>query len=301
MIGDVIADAYRECTFKKECPDAPGVRAVIQNHGREVRPGGAANVAVNLAALSPDTQIDLIGVIDDDLGRTIKFTSHNRIGMEYCVFETPLIKERVIVDGQFAIRIDNVREVCRFTAARLDFALKCYLSSHTPDLIILSDYAGGSVNEECLERILAHRDRLLIDTKKTDLSVFSGSLLIKLNKSELHKALETESTPESFCRALVTTCGEDGAVLHMMGPHPRYQQTTITHTLTVKAHRVPVKDACGCGDTFLAGLAASLLTNDDPYTAMQFANAASASVVTQPRTAVADRKKTLELLGRETE
>ncbi len=74
--------------------------------------------------------------------------------------------------------------------------------------------------------------------------------------------------------------------------------TSITHTLRVPVHPVAVVDVCGCGDTAMAGIAASLLNSSDPFTAVQFANAAAATVITQKRTAVADLSQTLKLLGR---
>lgn len=140
------------------------------------------------------------------------------------------------------------------------------------------------------------RDRLLVDTKIKDLSIFDGTLLAKLNHDEWIEAVLTEPAPERFFSMLVVTDGGAGAKLFLRSPID--DRRSVTHTLEVRGHRVNVVDVCGCGDTFLAGLCAMMLKNPDPFTAVQFANAAAATVVTKPRTAVADRDLALKLVGR---
>ncbi len=302
VIGDVIADVYRDCTFKKMCPDAPTVKAIVE-HSRDVRPGGAANVAVNLAALSPDTRIHLIGEMDNQLARAVKQAGRNRINMEFCEFtEDVLTKERVSLDGDFIIRVDNKLHTNTFAAEGIYHSLKEYLAIFDPDLVVVSDYAGGSISQDTWEVLLSMRERLLVDTKLTDLSAFGDdgrkTRLIKLNYDEWKAVVATEAAPERFFSSMVMTRGPGGAYLSIRrddGPR------STTHTLRVPGHRVDAVDVCGCGDTFMAGLAASLLRNDDDFTAVQFANAAAATVVSQPRTAVADRELAMKMLGREEE
>jgi D-beta-D-heptose 7-phosphate kinase / D-beta-D-heptose 1-phosphate adenosyltransferase len=298
VVGDVIADVYRDCTFKKMCPDAPGVKAAV-THSIEVRPGGAANVAINLAALAPEARIHLVGAIGTDLGRIIKRMSLNRVGLEYCSPWDPLTKERVSIDGELQVRLDNMLQVPTMLAEDVEYHLKQYLAENDPDLIVLSDYGSGSVSPSSLEILLGSRERLLVDTKMVDLSIFADgnyrTRLIKLNYDEWKSVTATEGIPERFFEALVMTRGADGAELTMRQEHGR---TSTTHTLRVQAHDVQAVDVCGCGDTFMAGLAASLLKNDDYYTAMQFANAAAATVVSKARTSIADLGLTLGMLGR---
>lgn len=301
VIGDVIADVYRDCTFKKMCPDAPAVPAVVVA-GHDLRPGGAANVAVNLAALAPDARITLIGEMDTSLARSIKQLSKNRVDMSLCAFtDSVWTKERISVDGKFVARIDNKWSTDSLTAEQIEYSLKEYLNDNEPDLIVMSDYAGGAINKFSLEVLLDMREKLLVDTKMTDLSVFGSSgrrtRTIKLNHDEWTAVTSTESEPEKFFQTLIVTDGPYGAYLQT-----RSQLTetkSVTHTVRTRGHSVATIDVCGCGDTFLAGLAASLLKNDDDFTAMQFANAAAATVVTKSRTSVADLGLVLELLGRE--
>ncbi len=299
VIGDVIADAYRDCFFKKMCPDAPSVRAIVQN-SYDLRPGGAANVAVNLAALSPGTLVYLIGEMSVELARIIKQRGQNRVSMEHCEFtDDPITKERISLDGEFLIRVDTP-PTNSYTAENICHSLREFLSYNDPDLVVMSDYAGGAINTDTLDILLGMREKLLVDTKLTDLSVFGSdgrrTRLVKLNYDEWKTVVTTEAAPERFFSAQVMTRGRSGAYLSIRKDEGN---RSVTHTLRVKGHDVEAIDVCGCGDSFLAGYAASLLESDDDFTAMQFANAAAATVVSEPRTAVANLGLTLKLLGRD--
>lgn len=297
VFGDAIADVYSEYAFRKMCPDQPKVPVNTFIRG-ELRPGGAANVAANLAILAPGVQVDLISLMDNDLARATKQASQSRVSLDHCVWSGPVRKERVYLDGVFTTRLDNRQAYHPAEADALATELIAYLQRHDPDLVVLSDYGHGCLSDYILH--LLPRDILMVDTKAKDLSLFDGSLVIKLNQGELREIMQADALPESHSKALVTTLGRDGAVMHVRLPHPTRPTISVTHTLTVRAWTpdADVVDVCGCGDTFLAGMAASLLSNDDLYTAVQFGNAAAATVVTQPRTAVADFSKTMQLLGR---
>lgn len=299
VIGDAILDVYRECSFKKECPDAPGVRAVVQNSVDE-RAGGAANVAVNLAALAPDIQVDLIAAISGQLRSAIKCLAGGHVDLNHAVqVYSGLIKERVIVDEEFAIRVDNAHAVTSHEAMCVEENLDRYLSEHTPDLIVLSDYDGGTITQASFDRLLGYRDRLLVDTKRTGLSVFAQdgkrTLLVKLNEAEWKAAVRLHHSPEEFFSFMIVTRGDIGADLVI---NQQAGCRSLTRRLHVASHPVAVADVCGCGDTFLAGLAAGIAAGHDMYTAMQFANAAASTVVSKPRTEVADLEAALKLIGR---
>lgn len=300
VIGDIIADVHENCTFRKMCPDAPKVQAVV-HRSKDTWAGGAANVALNLAALSPDVRITLIGESDYNLCRLIKRASQNRIDMAYCEIsdELPLTKTRIHVDGKLTLRLDADDRVTGYTAEQITNHLRDYLATNEPDLILLSDYGHETVSSESLAMLLSYKDRLLIDTKETDLSRFDGSLMCKLNQLEWDRVRRTETVPEQFFKYFVVTLGRNGSLLMM---HQKLNGTqTRTDTLHARAHEVPTVDVCGCGDTFLAGLASSILRSGDPYTAICFAGAAAATVVTKPGTATADLAETYKLLELETE
>lgn len=302
VIGDIIADVYQQCKFRKHDPSV-GRPAIVQQ-SLEVRPGGAANVAANLCALSPDVRVSLVGEIDSQLGRILKRTTTNRIDLAYAQItdEMRLTKTRVYQDGQMVVRIDRADCVTSYTAELVDWQLRNYLAENDPDLILLSDYGHGTINEHALGTLLNGRDfreRLMVDTKREDLQIFEGSLLCKLNQLEWDHVRQREAAPERFFKYLVVTLGQNGALLHVRRELSKGKsQTDRAH---FAPHDVKVVDVCGCGDTFLAGLASSMLKNADPFTAVQFANAAAATVVSQWGTAVASKEEAFQLCGLEIE
>jgi D-beta-D-heptose 7-phosphate kinase/D-beta-D-heptose 1-phosphate adenosyltransferase len=221
--------------------------------------------------------------------------------MTFCLFaDEAFTKKRIVVDGELALRVDSSLCVDAYSAEAVEEGLRSYLSNNTPDLVVMSDYAAGSINASSMEILLDMREKLLVDTKLVDLSVFGNggrkTKLVKLNHDEWKAVVANEAAPERFFDALIKTYGRYGAYLEVRQDNG---SSSVTHTLHVPAHRVTVNDVCGCGDTFLAGLAASLLKNDDIFSALQFANAAAATVVDKPRTSVADLGLVLNLLGRE--
>lgn len=327
VVGDAIADVYREFEYRKQCPDAPSTPVAV--HVRDdLRPGGAANVAVNLAALAPDIAIDLISVLDVRTAFEVKFSGSSRVNMAWTLMvgsEQALCKERILISGMdadvrpFVARLDNRRQIEPSDVELIEENLQSYLG-HYPDvdLILLSDYAGGVLNDRLLQVLAPFRDRLIVDTKRTDLSCFSSgdrapismvpeqrSLMVKLNQDEHRRVLLDESIPEKHFKYFVVTHGPGGTsmVLYRDAGELGYNDIKImgavSQTIRLKAiEGIDVRDVCGCGDTFLAGLAAGLLRFDDPYEALAFANAAAATVVSQPRTAVASLEETMRLIGR---
>jgi D-beta-D-heptose 7-phosphate kinase/D-beta-D-heptose 1-phosphate adenosyltransferase len=300
VIGDSISDVYREFEYRKQCPDAPTVPVVV-SVSDEVRPGGAANVAMNLSALLPDDyDVDLISVVDMDLLGSVR----HAVGVSDCVVVTrsmSLRKERVIVDGKLQTRLDNKTAVDPDDSLMVSERVAGYLTEKSPELIVLSDYAGGVLTDHLLSLLEPVKGRLLVDTKRPRLSCFSGSLAVKLNSIEHSRVLECDPSPERHATYYIVTRGEMGARLSLNHDDhdPRYRFRSITQSMVFRAFESEVVDVCGCGDTFLAGFTAGLIRYGDPCEAVKFANAASATVVSQRRTAVADLGMTLELIGRE--
>ncbi len=298
VIGDVIADVYRACVLKKMCPEDTSAMALVVS-SREVLPGGAANVAMNLASLSTDIAIDLIGAMSDELAISIKRRSKNLIGMEYVVMDVPLTKERIFHNDRLVVRVDNTIMVSSYVAERIECMLRKYLAEHNPDLIVLSDYAGGSITMGSLSIILNHREKLIVDTKAVNLHETFGAggktLACKLNADEYANVLRGDHTPESSFKTFIVTKGSGGAQAFIH--HDLGVGQSKTHSIEFCGHIVRKVDVNGCGDTFLAGFAAEMLRSGDPLTSIEFGNAAAATVVTKMRTAVASLEETLGMLG----
>ena len=157
VIGDAISDVYRDFSYVKDCPDAPGVPVGVQM-AHEVRPGGAANVAVNLAALAPSgVAVDLVSVMDSRLGSAVNSSSSGRVCLDWSVLTSSsetLSKERVSLGGRLVARLDSRREVPASAAEWLGLELDRYLKAFPDvDLVVVSDYAGGVVTDSVMRAL----------------------------------------------------------------------------------------------------------------------------------------------------
>ena len=106
VIGDVMLDRYWHGAASRVSPEAPV--PVVRVGNREDRPGGAGNVALNVAALG--SAAHLIGVVGNDEAAEELHSRLSAAGV-YCDFlhsdDKPTVtKLRVISQHQQLIRLD---------------------------------------------------------------------------------------------------------------------------------------------------------------------------------------------------
>jgi D-beta-D-heptose 7-phosphate kinase/D-beta-D-heptose 1-phosphate adenosyltransferase len=299
VIGDVMLDHYLWGEVTRISPEAPVpvIHVLRESHTA----GGAANVALNLAALGG--KASLIGTFgDDDAGRILAgILREAAIDCAACVIDPAvktIVKTRVIARTQQLCRID--RETARHAyaldaAADIEAALDAACAR--ADAIIVSDYAKGVVTQSLIDKLLAQADArgllIAVDPKPARHLRFRGAGLITPNR---HEALELaglaepgpgEDYPlEEICRRihhslaprlLVITLGADGMAVSRDGK--------VEHVLATEAREV--FDVSGAGDTVIASLTAALAAGATAVEAAGFANRAAGVVVSKMGTATA--------------
>ena len=143
VAGDVMLDQYWFGQTGRISPEAPV--PVVRLDGDEGRPGGAANVATNLARLGVKTH--LVGVVGRDAAAAELEALLREAGVTtgfQVDDELPTItKLRVLARNQQLIRLD--REETPGTAGK---SLAGVLGEALPaDVVILSDYAKGALDD----------------------------------------------------------------------------------------------------------------------------------------------------------
>ena len=155
VIGDVMLDRYWHGDTNRISPEAPVPVVNIQN--TEERPGGAANVALNIASLGAGAT--LVGIIgDDESGRLLKhkLTEQNVNCALICEPTFPTItKLRVLGRHQQLIRLDFEK---LFTDIAINYSEQLTSQIKFHDVVILSDYAKG---------VLSDPQRLITAAKKS--------------------------------------------------------------------------------------------------------------------------------------
>lgn len=285
VVGDIILDLYTWCRFKKMCPDRPGVPAYVKG-GIDRYPGGAANVAVNLAELvGSDGVVHLIGAASRDTLRLIKYLSKGQLEMSDCVeTEGDMSKDRIVLpDLSIAMRLDSRDKWGTSIDVELVRRIGEVLASTHFDAVVVSDYGSGLFPETF--KLTSQHNRCFVDTKEKNLlklgDAFGGPFVLKLNDEEYNSiGMIQDRPPEFYAQNTIVTHGADGASL-LVG-HPIGKTTYSTQRISFKGYEPEaVVDVSGCGDTFLSAVVfwSTCILDGDVAGAIDFANACAASVV----------------------
>ena len=286
VIGDVMLDRYWHGSTSRISPEAPV--PVVRVGQTEDRAGGAANVALNIAALG--ARVSLMGVIGkDDSGQALKQRmAAAKIKTDFVVSkQTPTItKLRVISRHQQLIRMDFEEAITAEDATAL--GKKACLSLKNAGAIILSDYAKGSLHNPQLiiKAARALKVPVFIDPKGTDFSPYRGATLLTPNLHEFEAVVGPCKTEAELVKkgknllkklqldALLITRGEHGMTL--------LTKTAAKHApseLHLPARAVEVFDVTGAGDTVISVLAAAVAAGEPLPHAVALANVAAGIVV----------------------
>jgi len=280
VAGDVMLDRYLFGSTGRISPEAPV--PVVHVHETDDRPGGAANVAVNLAALGAATS--LVGVVGKDSAADSLASILGEQSIE-CAFaiadDRPTIKKtRVQSRGQQLIRLDE-ENAAAMTGDAMTSTLKGALAG--AGAVVLSDYGKGAL-ADVVDMISACRDAgvpVLVDPKGTDFSKYRGASLITPNQSEFEAvAGKSDSDEDLVARArammdeleldaLLVTRSEKGMLLVEAGSEPLFLSTQARE----------VYDVTGAGDTVIATLAGALASGQNLSSAAALANIAAGLVV----------------------
>ncbi len=295
-VGDVMLDRYIYGDVSRVSPEAPAQVLAVQRE--ENAPGGAGNVALNLAGLG--ARCILIGVVGDDLaGRALaaSFASNGgRIEAHLTLdpARPTTTKVRFVsehhsthllrADWEKPQPIDAKREA--EILARAKKALKqC-------GAMVISDYGKGTLTPKLIAALIAAANKAnkpaIVDPKGDDYRVYRGAAVITPNRAELSRAVrrEVKSNEEvaAAATALAKTAGA-GAILVTRSEHGMTLVARGKKPLHIAALPARVRDVSGAGDTVVATVAAMLALGADLESAARAANAAAAIAVSKRGTA----------------
>ena len=292
VLGDIMLDRYWFGTILRISPEAPV--PVLNKSRNVVAPGGAANVAANIASLGGiPILVSTIG--SDDAGRELRGVLEERgIGVEHLIVEPgrpTTIKTRIIARNQQVVRVDE-EETCPlspFVLARIVETVGALLPS--VDLMVISDYGKGLVRPDLAARIIQMaRDlgcRVVVDSKAADYSPFKGAFLLTPNRAEAERAARVPADdPDSLVagtrlletlsvEAVLVTQSESGMTLFERGRDPVHFPT-LART---------VYDVTGAGDTVVATIGLALAGGASLAVTAELANLAGGIAVEQLGTA----------------
>ncbi len=273
-------DRYLFGSTGRISPEAPV--PVVHVHETDDRPGGAANVAVNLATLGVETR--LVGVVgEDESGDTLHsiLTAQGIRCDFHRVNDRPTTtKTRVQSRGQQLIRLDTEEPAVLSGDAVLSVLQR---SIQDAGVVVLSDYGKGAL-DGIAEMIAACRQAgvpVLVDPKGHDFHKYRGASLLTPNQGEFEAVVGVcDSDAELVKRArkmldeldigaLLITRSEKGMMLLEEHMEPEF----------LRAQAREVFDVTGAGDTVIAMLAGALASGHGLASAAALANIAAGLVV----------------------
>ena len=281
VIGDVMLDRYWHGEASRVSPEAPV--PVVKVGNREDRPGGAGNVALNMAALG--SAVRLVGIVGNDETGLELLSRLNAAGV-YCDFlqsaDKPTItKLRVIGQHQQLIRLDFEQE---FEAADIN-GLQGKVESLIGDsqVMVLSDYGKGALQETAnLIELGRSKDiPIIVDPKGTDFAKYRGATLITPNLSEFEAVVGYSNNEEEFVNKglrLVKDLNLE-AILISRGEHGMTLIRPDSPELHLPARAQEVFDVTGAGDTVISVLAAAMAAGNGLADSTALANLAAGLVV----------------------
>lgn len=303
-VGDLMLDVEVECEGARISPEAP--IAVVEEGRHRSTPGGAANVASNVAALGARTI--LAGVVGADkegatLRRSLPDHGVDCRFVEVSSAERPTTrKTRFLCAGQQLLRLD--REVRRPLTVR---EAECLLSEivRTEKMaraIIVSDYGKGTVTEEVMASLVAmgeaNRIPVLVDPKGTDWARYGAVRLIKPNSVELADFVglpcDTDAQVEVALRTALDRCQAQAILVTRAGRGASLLARGRSTAEHMRAQALEVVDVCGAGDTNLAMLGAALGAGIDLLRAAELAQLASSLAVKRRGNAIVGAAELLD-------
>lgn len=292
VLGDLMLDTYLSGSATRISPEAPV--PVVKLSRRDDRLGGAANCAMNIAALGGIPLLfGLIGT-NEAGSRFLKLVRENHFD-DYGIIAdehvTTIRKIRVVAETQQIVRVDE-EDPSDITNMLLDEILG-KLREKIPEAaaVAISDYAKGLMCPSLMSAVLdlarMNRIPVLVDPKPVNMELYKGCDLLKPNRKEISETTGIQVTDDETCdraadlvmkkftpRALLVTRGPDGMHLYRDGEKLVRIKTRVSH----------VFDVSGAGDTVLAALSLSYASGLDPVRACELASHAASVAVRKPGT-----------------
>ncbi|MGM0544903.1 MAG: bifunctional D-glycero-beta-D-manno-heptose-7-phosphate kinase/D-glycero-beta-D-manno-heptose 1-phosphate adenylyltransferase HldE [Pseudomonadota bacterium] len=287
VVGDVMLDRYWHGGTSRISPEAPV--PVVRVENADDRPGGAANVALNIAALG--AQVSLAGVVgnDDNAELLARRLSDSKVStyFQYSDDIPTITKLRVMSRNQQLLRLDFEQRLDGVDTT--DLLAQVEQALPDCDVMILSDYGKGTLNqvEKLISLARGQGKRVLIDPKGSDFSKYRGASLITPNLTEFEAIVGSCSSDEELSRrgealraeleleALLITRSEKGMTLIGDGQAPLHLPTRAQE----------VFDVTGAGDTVIGLMGLALASGHGLAEAMMLANLGAGLVVAKPGTA----------------
>ncbi len=286
IIGDFCIDIYWRADMKRSLLSRETPHYPLPVVEERMSPGGAGNVACNVAALQPKT-LSVFGSIGADWrGIALKsllekenmdvsglIVSENRVTNAYCKPLRCGISDVIYEDPR--LDFENYEKL---DAEAEDKLIEMLKAADLDVLCVCDQMTYGCVTEKVRGVIceLGKKGMTVIADSRDRIGLYEH-VIVKPNEVEAMRALGKEMSYPEIAKAMekkthrpaIVTLGPDGCLVCEKG--------AVKSVPACKAE--PPLDICGAGDTFLSAMACALAAGCDLETAAQLGNLASSVTI----------------------
>lgn len=295
IIGDVMVDAYLFGSVDRISPEAPV--PVVNVKSRDNRPGGAANVALNVKALGAEAILCSV-VGKDPKGKefvaAMEAEGISTKGIVESENRVTTTKFRIFGNKIQMLRVDEetTQNLEKDDCQNLYNTIEHILENEDIDAVIFEDYDKGVVSKELIEKVIFKTQILdipvMVDPKKDNFQFYDKTTIFKPNLKELVEGThaevdvkninELQQVVEQFIRKhqieiVVTTLSERGVMVSWQDE----DEYSINHK-HIPAHIRNIADVSGAGDTVVSVLALCHASGLNPVQTASIANIAGGLV-----------------------
>lgn len=292
VVGDVMLDEFIYGSVDRSSPESGS--PVLLQQDRKYMPGGAANVAMNVAALGGHCH--LVGLCGEDAAAVnlcdkLSEWVNIKPGIVKSSRWQTTTKIRFVnrQNNAHILRLDRELTGKLHTEIIVDLENRVNEALSQVDIVILSDYQKGTLQPSLIRTILDKAARtqtpVIVDPKGQDFSKYRGATLICPNLDELSLAvsrslIQDDRDVESAAVSLVKHLNYEAVCVKRSEAGVQLVRavgTTARHLS--RASRVV--DVAGAGDTLVATLAMTVASGAGLELATCMANAAAGIAVSK--------------------
>lgn len=294
IIGDVMVDAYLFGKVDRISPEAPVPVVVVQS--RSNRPGGAANVALNIKGLGAEPVLCSVVGKDQKGSEFLEILKQNKLAIHGILQSNDRItttKFRVIGNNSQMLRVDEeiTTNLNKREKELLQFRIEHVLREEKIDVIIFQDYNKGVIDEDLIVSTIETANKrsipVVVDPKRKNFLSYKGVKLFKPNLKELYEGIygrfesfSNENTKEAIkqlqekidAEMILVTLSENGVMIRAKSAEGNYENTHIS------AHMRSIADVSGAGDTVISVASLCLALKQESKTLATISNIAGGLV-----------------------
>ncbi|MBC6490136.1 bifunctional heptose 7-phosphate kinase/heptose 1-phosphate adenyltransferase [Flavihumibacter stibioxidans] len=304
VVGDVMLDTYWWGHVDRISPEAPV--PVVALDKRELRIGGAGNVALNLVALG--ARVNIFSVMgEDEEGRALdQLLTDSGVDTSYIIFSherKTTNKVRVISRNQQMMRLDSetTADLGEIEEAALIDRIRDYILAEKPAVLVFEDYNKGVLTQGLINKVIAlckeHGVITTVDPKKKNFFSYRGVDIFKPNLKEVKEGLNISLDGVSLDklknvhRLLKEELGHRVSFITLSEKGVFYQDDERAEI--IPSHIRNIADVSGAGDTVIAVASLVFAATGDTALFSRMANIAGGLVCEEVGTAAINKERLL--------